>query len=76
LNRVTSETTPQGQISYGYDLAGRRASTTVAGQPQITYSYDNANRLTQIAQGTSTAGFSYVLAFRTLGGTHSYVPKT
>jgi YD repeat-containing protein len=26
LDRLTSETTPQGQISYGYDLAGRRAS--------------------------------------------------
>jgi RHS repeat-associated protein len=64
LNRVTSETTPQGQISYGYDLAGRRASMTVAGQPQVTYSYDNANRLTQIAQGTSTVGFSYDTANR------------
>src|SRR5689334_18859268 len=59
LDRLTSETTPQGQISYGYDLAGRRASMTVAGQPQVTYSYDNANRLTQIAQGTSTVGCSY-----------------
>jgi YD repeat-containing protein len=35
LDRLTSETTPQGQISYGYDLAGRRASMTVAGQPQV-----------------------------------------
>jgi YD repeat-containing protein len=59
LDRLTSETTPQGQISYGYDLAGRRASMTVAGQPQVTYTYDNAKRLTQIAQGTSTVGFSY-----------------
>jgi len=59
LNRLTSETTSQGQISYGYDLASRRASMTAAGQPQITYSYDNANRLTQIAQGTSTVGFGY-----------------
>jgi len=25
LDRLTSETTPQGQISHGYDLAGRRA---------------------------------------------------
>jgi RHS repeat-associated protein len=64
LNRVTSETTPQGQISYGYDLAGRRASMTVAGQPQVTYSYDSANRLMQIAQGTSTVGFSYDTASR------------
>jgi RHS repeat-associated protein len=37
---------------------------TVAGQPQITYSYDNASRLTQIAQGTSTMGFSYDTANR------------
>src|SRR6185437_12528452 len=59
LDRLTSETTPQGQISYGYDLAGRRVNMTVAGQPQVTYSYDNANRLTQIAQGSSTVGFSY-----------------
>ena len=26
---------------------------------QVTYTYDNADRLTQIAQGTSSAGFSY-----------------
>jgi RHS repeat-associated protein len=70
LDRLTSETTCStgapacGQISYGYDLAGRRASMTVAGQPQVTYSYDNANRLTQIAQGTSTVGFSYDTANR------------
>ena len=37
---------------------------TVAGQPQVTYSYDNADRLTQIAQGTSTVGFSYDTANR------------
>jgi YD repeat-containing protein len=64
LNRLTSETTPQGSITYGYDLVDRRASMTVAGQPQVTYSYDNANRLTQIAQGTSTVGFSYDTANR------------
>jgi RHS repeat-associated protein len=58
-NRLTSEITPQGSITYGYDLAGRRASMTVAGQPQVTYGYDDANRLTQISQGTTTVGFSY-----------------
>ncbi|HEY1525947.1 MAG TPA: hypothetical protein VGH51_06875 [Candidatus Angelobacter sp.] len=39
---------------------------TVAGQRQVTYSYDNSNRLTQIAQGTSTVGFSYDTANRRL----------
>ncbi|MGZ4828196.1 MAG: RHS repeat-associated core domain-containing protein, partial [Candidatus Angelobacter sp.] len=70
LDRLATETTCNtgapacGLITYGYDLAGRRASMTVAGQPQVTYSYDNANRLTQIAQGTSTVGFSYDTANR------------
>jgi RHS repeat-associated protein len=32
---------------------------TVAGQPQVTYTYDNANRLTQIAQGTSAVTLGY-----------------
>jgi YD repeat-containing protein len=36
-DRLTTETTPQGSISYGYDNAGRRTSMTVAGQPQISY---------------------------------------
>jgi YD repeat-containing protein len=59
LDRLTSETTPQGSVSYGYDAAGRRTSMTVAGQPQVTYTSDNANRLTQIAQGTSTVTVGY-----------------
>jgi len=31
----------------------------VAGQAQVGYTFDNANRLTQIAQGTSTVGLTY-----------------
>src|SRR5206468_3494761 len=45
--------------SYTYDNANRRATMQVAGQPQVGYTFDNANRLTQIAQGASTVGFSY-----------------
>ena len=52
LDRLTSETTPQGTVSYTYDNAGRRASMTVQGQSAVSYCYDNANRLTQITQGT------------------------
>ena len=59
LDRLTSETTPQGSISYGYDAASRRANMQVAGQTELFYTYDNANRLTQIAQGTSNTGFGY-----------------
>ena len=59
LDRLTSETTPQGSISYAYDAANRRTSMTVAGQTAVDYSHDNANRLTQIAQGSSTVSFAY-----------------
>ena len=31
----------------------------MAGQTAVNYSYDNANRLTQIAQGSSTVSFAY-----------------
>src|SRR5207249_4470716 len=64
LNRLSSETTPQGAVSYSYDAAGHRASMTVAGQAAVGYTYDLAGRLTQIAQGASTVGFSYDSASR------------
>ena len=59
LDRLVSETTPQGSIAYTYDLAGRRTGMTVNGQSAVSYSYDNADRLTQISQGSSSVGFSY-----------------
>jgi YD repeat-containing protein len=59
LDRLTSETTPQGSISYGYDNASRRTSTTVTGQTAITYAYGNANRLLIVTQGTSTTTLAY-----------------
>jgi YD repeat-containing protein len=63
LDRLISETTPQGTVSYTYDAAGRRTSMTVTGQPTVNYTYD-ANRLTQITQGTSTVTFTYDNASR------------
>jgi RHS repeat-associated protein len=59
LDRLTSETTPQGTISYSYDNANRRQTMQVAGQPQVVYSWDNANRLTGITQGSSAVGINY-----------------
>jgi YD repeat-containing protein len=59
LDRLTSEITPQGSVSYTYDAAGRRTSLAVAGQPTINYTYDNANRLTLITQGSAIVGFGY-----------------
>jgi RHS repeat-associated protein len=59
LDRLTSDATPQGTVSYTYDNAGRRASLTVPGQSVVNYTFDNANRLTQITQGTTTVLFGY-----------------
>lgn len=59
LDRLTSETTPQGSVAYSYDAAGRRQSMTVAGQAAVNYTFDNSDRLTQITQGTSTTLFGY-----------------
>jgi RHS repeat-associated protein len=58
-NRLTSETTPQGAVSYTYDAAGRRLTMMVPGQSTLNYTWDNANRLTGITQGTSSVGLAY-----------------
>ena len=59
LDRLTSETTPQGSVTYTYDKASRRETMTVAGQPDVIYTYDDANRLTQITQGAATVVIGY-----------------
>lgn len=59
FDRLASEITPQGSITYGYDAMGRRTSMTVAGQPQVSYSYDDADRLTRILQAGSAVNFTY-----------------
>jgi RHS repeat-associated protein len=59
LNRLTSEVTPQGSVSYAYDAAGRRQGMSVSGQTAVNYTFDNANRLTQISQGSTNVSFGY-----------------
>ena len=54
LDRLISEASSRGSVSYSYDAAGRRTSMTVSGQAPVTYQYDNANRLTQITQGSAS----------------------
>ena len=56
LDRLTSETTPQGAVTYGYDKDSRLTSATVTGQTSVCYSYDIASRLTGIGQGTCPVG--------------------
>jgi RHS repeat-associated protein len=67
LDNVLTEITPQGTVTYTYDLGGRRQSLTVKGQPTLTYIWDAANRIGQIQQAAGptngnvvqTVGFTY-----------------
>lgn len=69
LDRLLSETTPQGTVTYTYDAAGRRLTMQAGGQAQVTYSYDNGNRLTGITQGSSSVAFGYDAANRRTSAT-------
>lgn len=59
LDRLTNETTPQGSLTYGYDIANRRQSLTVAGQPTIDFSYFTDDQLKTITRGTNVVTFAY-----------------
>ena len=59
LDRLTSETSPQGIVGYQYDSAGRRTQFQVTGQSALTYGYDDADRLLSITQGSTIVGFGY-----------------
>jgi len=59
LDRLTSETTATGAISYSYDAAGRRDEHDSHWTAAVNYTWDNANRPTQIAQASTTVAFAY-----------------
>lgn len=60
LDRVLTEVTTQGTVTYTYDAGGRRLTMTVTGQPTITYTWDDANRLTQIQQAAGASNNNVV----------------
>jgi RHS repeat-associated protein len=59
LDRLTSETTPQGSVAYQYDNDSRLQTATVASQPTVNYYFDNASRLYKVAQGSSNTLIGY-----------------
>jgi RHS repeat-associated protein len=61
LDRLTQETTPQGQVNYSYYANGLRQTMTAPGQAQLTYCYDNANRPVNIITGTSCSSPTGIL---------------
>lgn len=64
LDRMTSETTPEGGVSYTYDAASRRQSMTVTGQPTVTYTYFNNDLLKDIVRSTEAVSMAYDQANR------------
>jgi len=72
FDRLTKETTAQGEVNYSYYSNGLRQTMTVAGQPVVTYSYDDADRLRLIQQAAGAVngnavqsiGFEYDAANR------------
>jgi RHS repeat-associated protein len=59
LDRLTSETTPQGSVAYQYDNDSNLKVATVAGQTAVNYYYDNARRLYQVTQGSTNTLIGY-----------------
>lgn len=59
VNRVISEETTQGMVSYQYDAIGRRTTMTVNGQTPISYGYDTDSRLTTIMALTQAFSLTY-----------------
>lgn len=59
LDRLLSETTPQGTVSYTYDNADRRLTMDVPGQSQVVYGYDDADRLSSLTRGSSSVAIGY-----------------
>lgn len=51
LDRVTQEVSPQGIVSYSYDVLSRRLLMRANALQPVTYSYDANSQLTQVAQG-------------------------
>jgi RHS repeat-associated protein len=52
LDRLLSESTTLGSVSYAYDTFGRRTAMTVSGQSPVAYTYDANSRLRTITQAS------------------------
>jgi YD repeat-containing protein len=63
LNRIASETTPSGTVSYTYDDDGRRLTMTVPGEPVVNYTWDDAGRLTKVSRSISGTVKDFTFAY-------------
>jgi RHS repeat-associated protein len=73
LDNMTSETTPNGTVSYTYYANGLRQTMTAGSQAQLYYCYDAANRLTSMVNGTcaSPTATLVVLTYDTASRRHT-----
>lgn len=72
FDRLMSETTPDGTITYAYD-GYRRKTMTVAGQPSICYDYDDANRLIGLRVGSCAAPQAVAITYDAAGRRQSVI---
>jgi RHS repeat-associated protein len=59
LDRLLSETTSLGTVSYAYDPVGRRTAMTVSGQAPVAYAYDANSQLTGLTQNGQAVTLGY-----------------
>lgn len=54
FDRPKDDVTPQGTVSYTFDVADRLQTITVPGQTTYSYVFDDSNLLSSISQGATT----------------------
>jgi RHS repeat-associated protein len=64
LDRLLTEATGLGIMSYQYDVLGRRTRMDAPGQAAVTYGYDAAGRLTAMTQASQVVSLAYDSAGR------------
>lgn len=64
LDRVVQVSSPQGVVTYGYDILGRRTSMVADTQLEMRYTYDDGDRLIRQQQGSKVVEYAYDAADR------------
>lgn len=64
INRLISETTDRGIVSYTYDAISRITERRINGQDPTTYVYDRINRIRVITYRNKSVTYSYDVAGR------------
>jgi RHS repeat-associated protein len=59
LNDVVSASSPEGTVTYTYNVGGLQTSMSVPHQSTVDYTYDADNDLTKITQGSSVVSMGY-----------------